>query len=75
MMLKVQVSEIAYQKHITQNDMVRLTGISRNSVGKYWHNKITRIDVNVLKKFADVLHVKIDDLLIEEDAPQAVDNT
>ncbi len=65
-MLKLNVGEVAYQRHVNQLELARRTKLSRNTIGKYYNGKLLHIDINVVYRIAKALDVKIDDLLIDD---------
>ena len=64
--MKLIIKELRLRNNLTQDDVVRLTGIKKRSYIDYEQNK-TDIPVSKLQKIATAFGVKIEDFLIHED--------
>lgn len=64
----LRVKEVAESKGYSILRLSRESGIGYKTVLQYWHNRLKRIDTDVLQKLARTLHVSVKDLI--EDEPE-----
>lgn len=59
-----KLNKLSKEKRLSLSQIERLTGISNQYLSNLWTGKMTNPSVAKAKKIADILEVKIDDLLI-----------
>jgi len=61
--LRIRLKEILQEKGISITRVAKLTKLSKDTVWRYVHNKVRRIDLETLRKIAEVLNMSPDDLI------------
>lgn len=59
----LKVAEVAQARGITQAQLQRAVQCNPSTVRSYWHNHSSMVSLDMLQRFADVLHCPIADLL------------
>ena len=66
-MIICRLSTILGAKRIKVSDVCRATGIARATLDRYYNDRVTSFDREVLGKLCQFLQVKPGDLLVEEE--------
>jgi transcriptional regulator with XRE-family HTH domain len=66
-MPRLNVKQIAEQKGFGVRQLSRASGVNHVTTIKYWHNRVQRLDMSVLKRLATALGVTINDLIADEE--------
>lgn len=66
-MIRCQLSTLLGAKRLKVSDVCRGTGIARATVDRYYYDKASSFDREVLSKLCDFLQVKPGDLLVVVD--------
>lgn len=67
-MAVLKVDVIAKAKGISMSRLQLDSRLNMSIVGRYWHNKIRSVDLDVLSKIAKALDVQVTDLIAEAEA-------
>lgn len=62
-MIKMHLSRLLGERKMTQSTLARLAGVRPNSINVFYHEKIQRIDVDMLNSICQVLGCQPGDLL------------
>jgi transcriptional regulator with XRE-family HTH domain len=62
----LRVKEIAESKGYNILRLSRESGVHYSTVLQYWHNRLRRVDFEVLQKLARALNVTVKDLIADE---------
>jgi transcriptional regulator with XRE-family HTH domain len=62
----LRIKEIAESKGYNILRLSRESGVRYSTVIQYWHDRLKRIDVEVLQKLARTLNVTVKDLIADE---------
>lgn len=65
---RLRIAEMAQERGWSRNELSFQSRVDRNTLTKYWNNTITRLDIDVLERFADAFGVKVRDLFSDEKA-------
>jgi transcriptional regulator with XRE-family HTH domain len=65
---RLRIAEMAQERGWSRNELSFQSKVDRNTLTKYWNNTITRLDIDVLERFADAFGVKVRDLFADEKA-------
>ncbi|MGL4452053.1 MAG: helix-turn-helix domain-containing protein [Sarcina sp.] len=63
MLNSTKLNKLSKEKGLSLSQIERITGISNQYLSKLWTGKMTNPSVAKAKRIADVLEVKIDDLI------------
>ena len=66
-MIICRLSAILGARRIKVSDVCRATGIARATLDRYYHDRVSSFDREVLGKLCQFLQVKPGDLLVEEE--------
>ena len=73
--VKIILKDILDMKEIARNKLSKLTGLSYNTINRYYKNApITSVDLDILAKICFVLNCEISDLLKYEHHETQQDN-
>jgi len=61
-----RLSTLMGEKRYNIQDVFEKTGISRNTISNLYHDKVRRIDYNVIEKMCDLFDCETGDLLVYE---------
>ena len=61
--LKVLIEEARVKKGISQRELAKETGISRSTLNDLINGKIKKVDIDDLRKIAEVLDMSLQELL------------
>lgn len=61
----LRVKEVAESKGYTILRLSRESGLAYSTVLQYWHDRLRRLDVEVLQKIAKTLQVSVRELIQE----------
>lgn len=62
MEVRLRIQEIADGKNMKQYELAILSGVTPQLIGRYWNNRIQRVDLPILARIAEVLKVPFCDL-------------
>ena len=62
----LRVKEIAESKGYSIRKLSLESGLAYGTVLQYWHNRLRRVDFEVLQKLARALNVTVKDLIADE---------
>ncbi|AMN13746.1 hypothetical protein ACZ81_04380 [Alteromonas macleodii] len=63
-MIKCNLSVLMGQRKLKISDVVRETGINRNTIHRLYYEKATRIDYDILDKLCDYFNCEVGDFLV-----------
>jgi len=66
MAVHCRLSTLMGEKRYNIQDVFEKTGISRNTISNLYHDKVRRIDYNVIEKMCELFDCETGDLLIYE---------
>lgn len=70
--LKLQIDRVAMQHGFRyQSEITKATGINKNTMLQYWHNKPGRVDLGTLSEIADFIGCRPLDLFVEVDTDES----
>lgn len=61
--IRIKLEELLVRENISKNKLSHLAEMQRTQINKYCHNRITRLDIDVLARICAALQCRIDDLL------------
>lgn len=64
--IKLDLMRILNAKNIKRNALATFAQVSPNMVNRYCNNEVTRVDLDILARFCDILDCDISDILIYE---------
>ena len=70
-MLRLHIKELAKEQNINQQKLAEMSGVSVTLMGRYWNNRIQRVDLVELGKIAKALGVSPLTLFEETEQPSA----
>lgn len=70
-MLRLHIKELAREQNINQQTLAEMSGVSVTLMGRYWNNRIQRVDLVELGKIAKALRVSPLALFEEVKEPNA----
>lgn len=62
--IKCNLSVLMGQRKLKISDVVRETGINRNTIHRLYYEKATRIDYDILDKLCDYFNCEVGDFLV-----------
>ena len=62
-MIKIKLDELIKSRGLSKNKLSHKAEMQRSQINNYCHNKITRLDIDVLARICTVLECSIGDLL------------
>lgn len=62
-MIKIHLSRLLGEIRWTQKDLARATGIRPSTINEWYHELVTRLNVEHIDKICEALHCSITDLL------------
>ena len=65
-----KITKLKKSKKLSQTDLAKITGISRDAISKYERNEV----VDYAKRIADALGVSLDYLVNDSDQEEVLDN-
>lgn len=65
-MVALQIAEIATEKGVNISTIQRDAKIGWDTAERYWHNRHRQINLDILEKIADILGVRVVDLIRED---------
>lgn len=68
--VRIKLHEIMGKRRLNQSDVSRMTGISIQSIGKIFHEKVKELKFETLEKLGEGLNCNISDLLEFEEVPE-----
>ena len=70
-MAKLRVREIAEKRGYNLTQLQLDTRVNMGVTGRYWHNKVRAVSLDILERLAGVLQVTVSDLIDNETAGEA----
>lgn len=70
-MAHLRLKEIATKQRYNKTQLGKAAGVNRNTTAKYWDNTSPMVSLEILDRYARVLGVKVTDMIVNEDEPQA----
>ena len=68
-----KITKLKKSKKLSQTDLAKITGISRDAISKYERNEVVP-SVDYAKRIADALGVSLDYLVNDSDQEEVLDN-
>ncbi len=62
--IDIHLKEILDRKGISRNKLCNMMGTNYDLITRYYHNKVTRVDLEILAKMCFVLDCNIGDVLV-----------
>ena len=62
--IDINLKNILDKKKISRSKLSNMIALSYDLVNRYYNNKVTRVDLDVIARFCYVLDCKIDDILV-----------
>lgn len=62
--IDINLKNIIDKKKISRSKLSNMIALSYDLVNRYYNNKVTRVDLDVIARFCYVLDCKVDDILI-----------
>ncbi len=60
----INLKSIIDKKKISRSKLSNMIALSYDLVNRYYNNKVTRVDLDVIARFCYVLDCKVDDILV-----------
>lgn len=70
-MARLRIKEIALERGMKQEAVAEAAKVDRNTNRKYWNNSSPMVSFVILQRYATLFGVKVTDLIVNDDAPQA----
>lgn len=61
--INIKLKEIMFSREISRSKLSRRSIVSYDLVNRYYNNKVTRIDLDVISRFCYILNCDIYDIL------------
>lgn len=58
------LSTVLGAKRMKQSALAKLTGISNNTIGLLYHDKVTKVNYDILNKICEALDCQVSDILV-----------
>ncbi len=62
-MIRIKLSELLGKKKMTRKALAELVGVRPNTIGDLYHEKVKRVDLDLLNNICKVLDCELNDLL------------
>ena len=62
-MIRIKLSELLGKKKMTRKELAELVGVRPNTIGDLYHEKVKRVDLDLLNNICKVLDCELNDLL------------
>ena len=61
--IRINLEDLLLKENMSKNKLSHLAEMQRTQINNYCHNRITRLDIDVLARICTVLECEIGDLL------------
>ncbi len=68
--IEIHLKELLAKKGISRNKLCNMMGSNYDLITRYYNNKVTRVDLEIIAKICFVLNCKITDILVYIDPKQ-----
>jgi putative transcriptional regulator len=62
-LIRIKLSELLGKKKMTRKALAELVGVRPNTIGDLYHEKVKRVDLDLLNNICKVLDCELNDLL------------